>query len=82
MPATPRRPRLSARLLFYVLADAFGGFCLAIGSSWFIAGKGVIVAGIPNSPAEAVAACAGGLAVMAWAMLRLLRELHQSNKAQ
>ncbi|MGE5386221.1 MAG: hypothetical protein ACM3SV_10090 [Betaproteobacteria bacterium] len=70
---TPFKPRLLA----FALADLFGVFCIAIGGSWFLFGKGAILAGFPNSLAEAVAALAGGIAVMVWAAARLVREVRQ-----
>lgn len=77
MPETSSRPRLTVRLLAYVAADAFGVFCLALGTSWFFAGRGALLPGFPNSLVEAVAASAGGLAVMAWAMFKLLGHLRR-----
>lgn len=71
----PPRPRLTARILAYALADVFGLSVFSIGASWFAAGKGAIVAGFPASLAEAVACTAGGLAVMVWAVIRILREI-------
>jgi hypothetical protein len=61
--------------LLYALADVAGLSCVGIGASWFAAGKGAIVTGFPNSAAEAVACTAGGVAVMLWAIARILREL-------
>lgn len=69
------RTASSPRFLAYALADAFGVFCTAVGSSWFFAGKGALLADFPHSLAEAVAATAGGIAVMIWAMHKMLLEL-------
>lgn len=71
----PPRPRLTVRILAYALADVFGLACVSIGASWFVAGKGAIVAGFPSSLAEAVACTAGGVVVMLWAVARILREI-------
>ena len=49
--------------------------CVAIGASWFAAGKGAILANFPTSTVEAVACTAGGVVVMLWAVIRILREL-------
>ncbi len=65
------------RLLAFALADLFGVFCVVVGGSWFLFGKGAVLAGFPNSLAEAVAALAGGIAVMFWAAARLLGELRR-----
>jgi len=71
----PARPRLTGRIFAYALADVFGLTCVAIGASWFAAGKGAILANFPTSTAEAVACTAGGVAVMIWAVARILREI-------
>jgi len=71
----PPRPRLTGRIFLYGMLDVFGLFCVAIGASWFAAGKGAILAGFPGSTAEAVACSVGGAAVMLWAVSRILREI-------
>lgn len=71
----PPRPELTGRILLYALADVFGLACVAIGASWFAAGKGTVLAHFPTSTAEAVACTAGGVAVMFWAAARILREI-------
>ncbi len=64
--------RLPAPIL--VLAAVFGLFATLAGAGWFVAGKGAVVGGFPNNLAEAVAACAGGIAVFAWAIVRIRRQ--------
>ena len=71
----PPRPRLTGRIALYALADVFGLTCVALGASWFAAGKGAILASFPASTAEAVASVAGGVAVMVWSVARILREI-------
>ena len=71
----PPRPNLTGPIFLYALADVFGVACVGIGASWFVAGKGAIIANFPTSVAEAVACTAGGAAVMLWAVSRILREL-------
>lgn len=79
----PPRPRLTGRIAAYALIDVFGLTCVAIGGSWFAAGKGAILADFPSSLAEAVACAAGGIAVMLWAVARILREInHQAPELQ
>lgn len=75
----PPRPRLTLRILAYAQADVFGLACVSIGASWFVAGKGAILAGFPSSLAEAVACTAGGVVVMLWAVARILREIAKQN---
>lgn len=50
----PPRPRLTGRIFAYGMADVFGLSCVAIGASWFAAGKGAILAkmGIPFTHAK------------------------------
>lgn len=74
-PLRPPRPRLTAAIFAYAIADVFGLACVAIGASWFAAGKGAVLANFPTSVAEAVACTAGGVAVMFWAAARILREI-------
>ena len=71
----PPPPNLTGPIFLYALADVFGLACVGIGASWFVAGKGAIIANFPTSVAEAVACTAGGAAVMLWAVSRILREL-------
>lgn len=74
MPDTPRsrrRPGIAA--VRYALSLIFGLLCIVLGGSWFVAGKGAILAGFPASTAEAVACAAGGIAVALWAADRLRR---------
>lgn len=74
-PNRPPRPRLTGRIFAYAMADVFGLSCVGIGASWFAAGKGAILADFPASAVEAVACTAGGVAVMIWAVSRILREI-------
>jgi hypothetical protein len=74
-PIRPPRPRLTGRIFAYAMVDVFGLSCVGIGASWFAAGKGAIMANFPASTAEAVACTAGGVAVMIWAVARILREI-------
>lgn len=71
----PPRPTLTGPIFLYALVDMFGLACVGIGTSWFAAGKGAILADFPTSTVEAVACTAGGVAVMLWAVARILREL-------
>jgi len=71
----PPRPRLTGRIFAYALVDVFGLFCVAIGASWFPSGKGTILANFPTSTVEALACTVGGVAVMIWAVARILREI-------
>lgn len=71
----PPRPRLTGRIFAYGMLDVFGLACVAIGASWFAAGKGAILANFPTSTAEAVACTVGGVVVMIWSVSRILREI-------
>jgi len=63
------------RLFAYLVADLFGFVCLALGAAWFAGGPGTIIEHFPASNAEALASAAGGLAVIIWAMTRILQTL-------
>lgn len=71
------KAKLLPRLLAYLAADLFGFICLALGVAWFAGGPGTLLEHFPASNAEAFASAAGGLAVIAWAMSRVLRTLGQ-----
>ena len=71
----PPPPRLTGRIFAYALVDVFGLFCVAIGASWFASGRGTILANFPTSTVEALACTVGGVAVMIWAVARILREI-------
>ena len=71
----PPRPRLTGRIFAYGMVDVFGLACVAIGASWFAAGKGAILANFPTSTAEAVACTLGGVVVMIWSVSRILSEI-------
>jgi hypothetical protein len=71
----PPRTALTAPIFLFALVDMFGLACVGIGASWFATGKGAILTNFPTSTVEAVACTAGGLAVMLWAIARILREL-------
>ena len=75
----PPRPRLTGRIFAYALADVFGLTCVALGASWFAAGKGAIFPGFPASTAEAVTSTVGGIVVMIWAVSRILQLLLGTN---
>ncbi|MCL2523609.1 MAG: hypothetical protein FWF20_08130 [Betaproteobacteria bacterium] len=70
----PFLSRLDRRIVLLALAGFFGLFCAILGGSWFVAGKGAILAGVPASLAEAVACAAGGSAVLLWAVARIRGE--------
>jgi len=74
MTQSDKAPHLP-RLLAYLAADLFGFFCLTLGVAWFAVGKGAILDTFPLSNVEALASAAGGLAVIIWAMTRILQTL-------
>lgn len=71
----PPRPKLTGKLFLYGLADIFGLTCVAVGGSWFLAGKPVLFRDFPTSTAEAAACAAGGIAVMIWAVAHIYQEM-------
>ena len=74
-PQRAIRPRLTLRIFLYGVVDIFGLTCLAISAMWLANGQHVLTTSFPNNTAEAVAGIAGGLAVMLWAVAKILREM-------
>lgn len=72
---TPDKSRLGLRLFAHIAADLFGFVCLTLGVAWFAGGPGAIIEHFPASSAEALTSAAGGLAVIVWAMTRILQTL-------
>lgn len=64
-----------SRLLLYLAAELFGFACLALGASWFVGASDFLPGDFPATTAEALASAAGGLAVIAWALTRILQTL-------
>lgn len=73
---------VTPRLLAYLVADLFGFACLALSVAWFAGARSLFLSNFPGSTAEAVACGAGGLAVMIWAIGKILRELGRQAPAQ
>lgn len=73
----PPRPRMTGPIALYALIDVFGLFCFAIGASWFVSGKGTLIAGFPTSPADAVACAVGGIVVLIWSAGKIMLEIHK-----
>ncbi|OQA31553.1 MAG: hypothetical protein BWY57_02315 [Betaproteobacteria bacterium ADurb.Bin341] len=72
----PSKPSpLFQRLLIFILADLFGMFCLVLGVVWLVAGYRFPLMRFPNNSSEAFVSVAGGLAVSAWAAVKLLSAL-------
>lgn len=71
----PPRPRLTGRIFAYGLADILGLTSIALGGIWLATGQNAVFNHFPASTAEAVAAIAGGLVVMLWAVAHILREI-------
>ncbi|MBS1227989.1 MAG: hypothetical protein H6R17_1266 [Proteobacteria bacterium] len=69
------RPRLTLKILGYVVFDMAGMIALATGALWLARGQTLFIAGFPTNLAEALAAVVGGLALMLWAAAQILREL-------
>lgn len=74
-PIRAPRPRLTLRILGFACADIFGLTTLAIGATWFIDKKPAVLATFPGSMAEAIVCSAGGIVVMTWGVINVLKEL-------
>lgn len=70
-----KSPGQTFRLLLFILADLFGTVCVVLGASFFVTGRAALLPGFPIAADQAGASLLGGLAVIAWAVWHLLREL-------
>lgn len=69
------RPKLTGKIFLYGLVDIFGLTCVAIGGTWFLEHKPVLLHDFPTSTAEALSCAAGGFAVMIWAVGHIFQEM-------
>ncbi len=74
MPIVPRS-RLTWKIFLYGLLDVIGTGLFASGALWLFRGLPLFFRGFPSTTAEALAALLGGLALMVFAVARILREL-------
>ena len=72
---TPRRPRLTLKILLYAIFDVVGMVLFATGALWLTQGTTLFIPDFPASRMEALAATAGGIFLMFWAATQILRQL-------
>ena len=74
-PQRGPRPQLTLAILKFALLDVVGMVLLAIGLAYLVQGPGAFFATFPSTTAEAVVLTLGGVAVMGYAAVRILREV-------
>ena len=72
---SPRRPRLTLKILLYAIVDVAGMAMFAAGALWLTQGGTPFVDGFPADRAQAITATGGGVILMFWAATQILREL-------
>lgn len=70
-----KRPQVTPKVMLYALVDALGMLVLASGLMWLVRGQALFVAGFPGSSGAAVGAVIAGIALIVWAVVRILGEL-------
>lgn len=75
----PGRPRLTLALLGYAFADVIGLVLISLGGTWFMSGRPLFLPSFPATTFEAVICIGIGLAVMFWAVARLLQTMAAQN---
>lgn len=72
------RPRITPRLLWWGLVDAFGMLMLSLGGGWLATGGPVLWSRFPTGRGEAWACVVLGVAIIFFAVVQILKELvHQ-----
>ena len=72
---SPKRRRLTLKILVYAIVDVAGMVMFASGALWLTQGTGLFISGFPADRMQAIAATAGGVFLMFWAATQILREL-------
>ena len=72
---SPRRPRLTLKILLYAIVDVVGMVVFASGALWLTQGTNLFVSDFPADKMQAIVATAGGVFLMFWAATQILREL-------
>lgn len=76
-PQRGPRPQLSMAIVKYALLDVVGMVLFALGVAFFARGPGAFFAGVPGNAAEAAVLTGGGIFLMGFAAMRILREIMQ-----
>lgn len=72
---SPRRPRLTLKILLYAIIDVVGMATFAAGALWLTQGSTPFLDGFPADRAQAITATGGGVLLMFWAATQILRAL-------
>ena len=72
---SPRRPRLTLKILLYAIVDVVGMATFAAGALWLTQGCTLFVEGFPADRTQAIATTGAGVLLMFWAATQILRQL-------
>lgn len=74
-PQRAPRPRLTVTIFKFALLDVVGMLLLALGVAYFAQGPGAFFKAFPSTGMEAAFVTAAGVALMIYAVARILREI-------
>lgn len=73
--SSPRRPRLTLKILLYAIIDVVVMVIFATGALWLTQGSTPFLTGFPADRMQAIATTGGGVLLMFWAATQILRQL-------
>lgn len=69
------KPKLTKRLLAFMLLDGLGLFLFSLGLASMVSGGPVLFRDFPGSTMEAVTVLAAGVVIMLYAVVQVMREM-------
>jgi membrane protein implicated in regulation of membrane protease activity len=78
----PLKPKLTRRLMAFMLLDGLGLFAFSLGLASLVAGGPVLFRDFPGSTAEAVVMLASGVVIMLYAVVQVMREMGRQSFEQ
>ena len=73
--ATKIKPKLTRRLVLFMLLDGLGLFLFSLGLASLVSGGPVLLRDFPGSTMEAVTVLASGIVIMLYAVVQVMREM-------
>jgi hypothetical protein len=74
-PQRGPRPQLTLAIMKFALLDVVGMLLLAVGLAYLVQGPGAFFDSFPSTKPEAIVLVLSGAVVMAYAAMRILREV-------
>ena len=74
-PQRGPRPQLTLEIIKFAVLDVIGMLLLALGLAYLVQGPGAFFDGFPSTKPEAIVLTLSGAVVMAYAAMRILREV-------